>query len=62
MKRYAHLREYLVHFFLGSEMFQTKFVEKIRTHFIFSNFFSENRAFYEVMWKKSVEQGRPQIT
>ena len=28
-----------------------KDVEKITTHFKFSNFFSENRAVYEIMWK-----------
>jgi len=31
-------------------MFQTNAVEKIKTHFGFSNFFF-NRAFYEIMWK-----------
>jgi hypothetical protein len=31
-------------------MFQTKVVEKMKTHFIFSKFFSENSAVYEVMW------------
>jgi hypothetical protein len=30
---------YLTHFFLEWEMFQTKVVKKIKTHFIFSNFF-----------------------
>ena len=29
---------------------------------MFSNFFSENGAFYERMWKNSVEQDRPQMT
>ena len=33
-------------------MFQTKFVEKIKTHFIFNNFLPENRTIYEIMWKK----------
>ena len=34
-------------------MFQTKFVEKIETHFMFNNFFFffENHAVYEIMWK-----------
>jgi len=31
-------------------------------HFIFSNFFFENRAVYEKMWKNIVEWGRPQMT
>jgi len=39
-------------------MFQVKFVEEIKTHFVFSNFFSfENRAVCEVMWENMVEQG-----
>jgi hypothetical protein len=42
-------------------MFQTKVVEEIKTHFVFSNFFPENCAFY-VMWKNIVEWGRPQMT
>ena len=34
-------------------MFQTKVVEKIKTHILCSViFFSENRAVYEIMWKK----------
>jgi hypothetical protein len=43
-------------------MFQTKAVEKIKTHFLFSNFFFENRAVYEVMWKNMVQRGGPQMT
>jgi len=34
-------------------MLQTKFVEKIITHFTFNNFFSEKRAVYGMMWEKS---------
>jgi len=34
-------------------MFQTKIVEKIKTHTLCSvTFFFENRAAYEIMWKK----------
>jgi len=43
-------------------MFQTKVEEKIETHFRFNNSFSENCAFYEIMWKNIVERGRPQMT
>ena len=32
------------------------------THFMTNNFFFENRAFYEIMWKNTVEQDRPQMT
>jgi len=38
-------------------MFQTKVVEKIQIHILCSVivFFSENRAFYEMMWKNMVD-------
>jgi hypothetical protein len=42
-------------------MFQTKTVMKITAHLRFQ-FFFENHAFYEVMWKNSVEPDRPQMT
>jgi len=29
---------------------------------MFSNFFPENRAVYEITWKNTVEPGRPQMT
>jgi hypothetical protein len=42
-------------------MFQTKGVEKIKMHILFSKtFFSGNRAVYELMCKNGVEQDRPQ--
>ena len=39
-----------------------KFVQKIKTHFVFNNFFFENRVVYEVMWKYIVERERPRLT
>jgi hypothetical protein len=36
--------------------------ENQNTHFVFSNFSSENRAVYETIWKNIVEPGRPQTT
>jgi len=43
-------------------MFQTKAVEKIKTHFVFSNlFFFENRFVYEIMWKNIVQPERPRM-
>ena len=45
-------------------MFQTKVVQKIKTHVMFSNFpppTPENRAVYEIMWKNIVQQGMPQM-
>jgi hypothetical protein len=29
---------------------------------MFNNFFLENRAFYEIMWKNVVEMSKPQMT
>ena len=44
-------------------MFQTKVVEKIKTHFVFSYiFFFENRAVSEMLWNNNLERGRPQMT
>jgi hypothetical protein len=43
-------------------MFQTKVVEKIKTHILFSVTFPENRAVYEIMWKNMVQGNRPQMT
>jgi hypothetical protein len=40
---------------------QTSVVEKIKTHFIFNNFFFfEYRAVYEIMWKQNTDPDRPQ--
>jgi len=45
-------------------MFQTKVVEKIKTHFLCSIafLFIGNRAVYEIMWKKIAGPERPQMT
>jgi len=44
-------------------MFQTKVVEKIKTHILYEiAFFSENRAVYEIMWKNTVDPDRRQMT
>ena len=55
MKTCVHFLSYLAQFFLEWEMFQTKVVEKIKTHILCSEtFFYENRPFYEVVWKNFV--------
>jgi hypothetical protein len=42
---------------------QIKFVEKNKTHFMFSNFFfSKNRVVYEITWRYMAEPDRPQMT
>jgi hypothetical protein len=43
-------------------MFQTEVVEKIKTHLMFNNLFSDNRAVYEIMWKNMVQSHKPQMT
>ena len=42
-------------------MFKTKFVEKIKTHFVFF-FFFENHAIYEMKWQNGVESDNPLMT
>ena len=42
-----------------------KLVEKMKkkTHFfMFNNFFSENRAVFEIVWKNMIQPDRPQMT
>ena len=36
--------------------------ENQNTHFVFSNFFSKDRAVYEIICENMVERGRPQMT
>jgi len=44
-------------------MFQTKAVEKIEiAHFIFTTFFPEIRAVFEIMWENKVVPDWPQMT
>jgi hypothetical protein len=52
---------YLAYFFLEWDTFQTKVIEKFKTHLCLVTFFFEIRAFYEIMWKNIVED-RPQMT
>jgi hypothetical protein len=59
MKTFSHLWQYLAEFFLEWEMFQRKFVEKIKTHILCSvTFFYENRAVYEIISTNMVEPER----
>jgi hypothetical protein len=38
------------------------FVEKMKTHFVFSDFPPESRALYRIMWKSEVQPDRQQMT
>jgi hypothetical protein len=40
-------------------MFQTKAVEEIKIHILYQYLLFENCAAYEIMWKNTVEWGRP---
>jgi hypothetical protein len=42
---------------LELEVFQTEVIEKIKTQFIFNNFFPESPTVYEIMWM--VQPDRP---
>ena len=62
MKTDIHFLSYLAHFFLEWEMFQTKAVEKIKTHFLCpKTFYPETLAVYEIMWKNMVKPDRTQM-
>jgi hypothetical protein len=54
MKTNVHLCQYHAEFFLESEVFHTKVVEKIKIHILLSRTFPENGAVYEIMWKNTV--------
>jgi hypothetical protein len=44
-------------------MFHTKFIQTIKTNFVFSNiFFFQNHVVYEIMWKGTVKQSKPLMT
>ena len=63
MKTNTPFWSYLAHFFVDWEMFQTKFVDEIKTHiFLLNNFFFfENHAVCEKTWKNVVESDRQQV-
>ena len=59
MKTNTHFLSYVAHLFLEGDMFQTKFVVKIKTYLLYSTFFF-NHAICEIMWKNIVETDRLQ--
>jgi hypothetical protein len=50
MKNYVNLWG-LAQFFLQLKMFQTKVVKKIKTHFMFNNFFRKSRLLWDIVEK-----------
>ena len=62
MKTNVHFLSYIDKFYLEWYIFRIKFVDKIKTHFVFSTFCPEVRTVYEIMWTDIVERGRPQMT
>jgi len=59
MKTNIYFLSFLDQFFLEWEMFQTNWWTNSKYTFFFNNFFFENRAAYEIMWKNTVEPGKP---
>ena len=62
MKTNIHFWSYLAQFFSEWEMFQTKVVEKIKTHILCPTTFLKNHTFYEIMSKNIVWPGWAQMT
>jgi len=62
MKTNINFLSYLTQFFLERELFHSKVVKKIKTHILCSvTFFFFNCAIYGIMWRNTLESGRPQI-
>jgi len=58
MKIDVDFRSHLTQLFLEREILRTKlYVENQNTHFRFRNFFLENNALCEIIWKKSSTAG-----
>ena len=63
MKTNIHFLSYFTQFFLERKTFHTNVVQKIKTHFMFKNFFFfGNYAAYEKMWKDPAVPGKSQLT
>jgi hypothetical protein len=62
VKTNIHFLSYFSRFFLQWEMFQIKFVEKIKIHILFSVTFFFNRSVYEKRRKNILERDMPQMT
>jgi hypothetical protein len=64
MKTTRHFLAHLAQFFLKWEMFRARVAEELKTHILCSITSPppKNRATYEIMWKNTVEWGRPQMT
>ena len=58
----THFWSYLAQFVLEREMFQTKAVDKIKTHILCPITLSKSRADDEIIRKNTVESDRPQMT
>jgi len=54
MQTNIHFWSYLVQSFLEWEMFQTKIIQKIKTHIYCSIIFFENRTVLEITWENSM--------
>jgi hypothetical protein len=63
MKTNSHSLSYPAHLFLEWQIFQTKIVEKIKTHILCSiTFFRKSHRLWDNVKKNIVQPGRPQMT
>jgi hypothetical protein len=51
-----------IHDYISLKYFRQVCRENQNTHFMLNQLFSENRAFYEIMWTNMVQPDRPQMT
>ena len=56
MQTLVHVWQYLAKLFLEWEIFETKVVWQNKKHFVFSDFFPENRHVYEIIWESMDSQ------
>ena len=61
MKKFLHLWQYLVEFFLEWEMFWAKLVQEMKTFYL-QQPFVESRAVCEIILKNMTEPEEPQMT
>jgi len=61
MQTDIHFWSHLAQFLLVRNAVYKSCTENQNTHFVFSDFFFENRTVCEIMWENMVERGRPQM-
>jgi len=62
MTTIMHFLSHPSQLFIEQEMFQTKVVDKIKTHILCSGTFSRKTDVYGIMWKNIAQPCRPRTT